>query len=67
MTEQDTRSRDVKPADALGTYAARTRASRYSLLVVGVLGLLALGLLVGLLVSTVTGNSAQPDVPQVDL
>lgn len=67
MTERDTRSRDIKPADALGTYAARTRASRYPLLIIGLVGLLAAGLLVGLIVRTVTGNSAQPDVPQVDL
>jgi len=58
---------DVKPADAIGTISNRTRASRFSIVIVAVVGFFVLAFFVGLLLRTIFDKSNTPDIPSVEL
>lgn len=60
-------SLDVKPADALGRLSERSRASRLSLVVVAVVGMIVIAFIGGALFRTITNGSNTPEVPKVEI
>ncbi|MEK7613765.1 MAG: hypothetical protein AAB439_02740 [Patescibacteria group bacterium] len=65
--EREPHTSPVKPADALGTLSNRTRVSRYSGLLVAVVGFFVIAFFIGLLFRFVFDESNTPDIPTVDL
>lgn len=67
--KRDTNTKEsVKPADALGRISERTKGSRLSLLIVGVIGLFVVAFLIGLIVRGVSGGIQNaPDIPGVEI
>ena len=61
------RFKDVKPTDALGRLAERSRGSRITLVIVAVVALFAFAFAVNLIIQSVRSGGNAPNVPRVEL